>query len=86
MTIIYDVVVKRHHTGNTVCLFYDEDREKAIDYMEKYRKRNGFSIEEKGKRYSIADLILREREATGKVISETPYHKLFDTVTDKMIR
>lgn len=84
MTVIYDVIVK-HHTDSkpNTCLFYDDDREEAIEYMRKYVNNHGFTIDEKEGTYTIADLILRERESTGKTISETPYHELFDTIRGK---
>ena len=53
--------------------------------IEEYNKKNGFSITEKDGRFSIADIILRERKSTGEVINETPYYKIFDTVTGKRI-
>lgn len=62
MTIIYDVILKRHNIYDVVqrkhvpdsnpyvVVFYDEDREVAIEFMKKYIKQNGFVIEEsKGK-------------------------------------
>ena len=65
-----------------ICIFYDEDRKKALKEMQRYVKRNGFVTPDK--QYTVADVVLREREATGKVVSITPYHKLFDTVTDEL--
>lgn len=85
MTIIYDVVAKRHRgsSQNDVVLFYDEDREKAIKFIGDYDKKNGFTITEKGGRSTIANIILRERKSTGEVISETPYIKLFDELGNR---
>lgn len=85
--IIYDVILKRHDGSSRpdVCIFYDEDRELSVAVMADYDKKNGFSITEKDGRFSIADIILRERKTTGEVISETPYRKIFDTVTGKRI-
>ena len=79
MTVVYDVLLKRH-TGDSrgsVCIFYDEDRSLCLKEMKKYCRANGFTIVENGNRFTIGDIVLREREATGKVISETPYIKLF---------
>jgi hypothetical protein len=80
MNIVYDVIAKRHRnsTRPNVCLFYDEDREKAIRFMKEYDKKNGFSIQETDGRFTIANLILRERTTTGETISETPYIEIFD--------
>lgn len=36
-------------------------------------------------KYTVADVVLREREPTGKVISITSYHKLFNHITGKRI-
>lgn len=80
MTIIYDVIAKRNErcTRPNICLFYDEDKEKSIEYMKKYCKKHGFTVDEKDGTFTIADLVLREREATGKRIKETSYRELFD--------
>lgn len=86
MTVIYDVILKRH-TGSSrsdVCVFYDEDKEKVIKAMADYDKKNGFSIYEKDGRFSIANIILRERQSTGEVISETPYRNLFDVYGNRI--
>lgn len=85
--VIYDVILKRHNGSSrpNVCIFYDEDKELSIAAMADYGKKNGFSITEKDGRFSIADIILRKRKSTGEVISETSYHKIFDTVTGKRI-
>ena len=61
MTIIYDVIAKRHENCSRpdVCLFYDEDRERAIKYMEEYDKKHGFTIDEKDGTFSIANIVLK---------------------------
>lgn len=84
---IFDVILKRHSgsaRGN-VCVFYDEDKALAVEQMGEYVKKNGFTITEKDGRFTIADVILRERKSTGEVVSETSYHKIFDTVTGKLL-
>ena len=80
MTMIYDVIAKRHSTSSSpnCVLYYDEDRDTSIKYMRDYAKKNGFTIYDKDGRFSIADIILRERTATGEEISVTPYRGLFD--------
>lgn len=80
MTIIYDVIAKRHEGSirSDVILFYDEDKETSIKFMNKYDKQNGFTIVEKEGRFTIADIILRERTATGEEISRKSYIELFD--------
>ena len=84
---IYDVILKRHSTSTrkNVCIFYDENKILALDKMAEYVKKNGFSIVEKDGRFTIADVILRQRKPTGEVISEIPYRKLFDTITGKRL-
>ena len=84
---IYDVILKRHSncTRKDVCIFYDEDKTLALEKMAEYVKKNGFTITEKEGRFTIATVILRERTPTGETISETPYHKLFNTVTGKLL-
>lgn len=92
-TIIYDVLLEQRNykpvTGyygepKYICVFYDEDKMKALKEMQKYVKKNGFVTPDK--QFTVADVVLREREATGKVISITPYHKLFNTVTDELLK
>ena len=92
MTLIYDVLLEQLHykpvTGyfgepKYICVFYDEDKKKALKEMQRYVKKNGFVTPDK--KYTVADVVLREREATGKVISITPYHKLFNTITDELL-
>ena len=80
VTTIYDVILKRHQptTKSNVCIFYDTDREAAIKEMGKYVKNHGFTITEKTGTFTIANVVLREREATGTLISETSYCELFD--------
>lgn len=93
MTLIYDVLLEQLHckpvTGyfgepKYICVFYDEDKKKALKEMQRYVKKNGFVTPDK--KYAVADVVLREREATGKVISITPYHKLFNTITDELLK
>lgn len=75
MTKVYDVYLKRHKgsSRSNIVQFWDEDRNEAIKYMKKYVKENGFSIVEKDGRFTIADVVLRERTPSGKVISEISY-------------
>lgn len=89
MTVIYDVLLKQQaykpvigYVGEPkyICIFYDEDRRKALREMQKYVKRNGFVTPDK--KYTVADVVLRKRESTGALLSITPYHNLFDAVTD----
>lgn len=73
----YDVVAK-YHNGETVLLFSGEYRKVSEKKMGQYVSKYGFTIEDKGKKSTIADVLLREREQTGEVISVTPYIKIFD--------
>ena len=80
---IYDFVLERHSGSSRkdVCVFYDEDKELVVKKMGEYVKKNGFTITEKDRRFTIADVILRERKPTGEVIGETSYIEIFNTVT-----
>ncbi|MCI9517467.1 MAG: hypothetical protein HFI80_10760 [Lachnospiraceae bacterium] len=80
MTIIYDVIAKRHEncTRPDVVLFYDENKETAIKFMGDYDKKNGFTLYEKDGRFTIADIILRERYSTGEEISQKSYIEIYD--------
>ena len=93
MTIIYDVLLEQmdyepvigyHGEPKYICIFYDEHRKKALKEMQKYVKQNGFVTPDK--KQTIADVVLRERKSTGEVISITPYHKLFNVVTDEFLK
>lgn len=85
--MIYDVILKRHSgcSRPNVCVFYDEDREKAIEEMQKYCKAHGFTVFEKDGRFTIADIVLRERKPTGEIISETSYRELFDALGKRLV-
>ena len=92
MTIIYDVLLQQRRykpvTGyygepKYICIFYDEEKKRALKEMRKYVKKNGFVTPDR--QFTVEDVVLREREATGEVISITPYHKLFDTITDELL-
>lgn len=79
--IEYSVVLKRHKGSNRpdVIVFRDEDRAKAVKEMQKYCKENGFSVKDRDGRFTIADIVLVERETIvgAPIISETPYVELF---------
>ena len=87
MTMIYDVIAKRHRGSSQpdVVLFYDEDKEKAISEMKKYVDKNGFVIIENEGRFTIGDVVLRERESTGKEISRKSYRELFDIFGKRLL-
>lgn len=93
MTRVYDVMAKRHRKWDgrefiedprTVILFYDEDREIAIEFMRKYTKQHGFTLEEKNGISSIADIILCEREYTGKEIAHWSWIDIFDIYGNRL--
>ena len=93
MSIIYDVLLQQQNykpvTGfygepKYICIFSDEDRKITLQEMRKYAKQNGFVTPDK--KQVVADVVLRERESTGKIISITPYCRLFNTVTDELIK
>lgn len=59
-----------------ICIFYDEDREKALAEMNKYVKRYGFVTPDR--KYTVKDVVLRKRTYTGEEISRIPYIEIFD--------
>ena len=92
MTIFYDVLLQQQHykpvTGyygepKYICIYYDDDKKEALKEMQKYVKQNGF-VTPDGQQ-TVADVVLRERESTGRVISITPYCKLFNPTTDELL-
>lgn len=85
MSEIYRVILKRHKNSSRpdVCIFYDENREKAIKEMRKYKTKNGFSIQDKDGRFTIANIILRKTTETGEVLSETSYSELYDVYNNR---
>ena len=78
----YSVILKRFPGSPRpdVCIFRDEDREAAIRAMAKYAVNNGFTVEDRDGRFTIAGIHLVEKEpsAGAPVISDTPYHEIFD--------
>lgn len=90
MTKIYDVLLVQQqyipgkgYSGEKkyICVFYDTDKKKAIKAMGKYVDTHGFSTPDK--QFSVSDVVLRERLATGEEISMTPYIELFNPTTGK---
>lgn len=84
----YKVVLKQHRTSTQpdVCIFYDDDRKTALKEMQKYVKTHGFTIDTKNGCFTIADVLLVKQTFTGEIISETPYCKLFDVITDTLLK
>jgi hypothetical protein len=80
--IEYSVVLKRHTSSSKpdTILFRDEDREVAISEMQKYYKKNGFTIYDKDGHYTISNIILVEQESIvgAPILSVTKYCDLFD--------
>lgn len=74
----YNLLAIPHKGNSNVLLFYDYDRETVISEMQKYYKRHGFTMAEKEGTFTIANLLLQERELTGKELSRVPYCKIFD--------
>ena len=78
----YSVVLKRFEGSSRpdVCVFRDDDRETAIREMQKYCKKNGFSVYDSDGHFTIANILLVEKEPIvgAPVLSATPYCDLFD--------
>lgn len=80
--IEYSVMLKRFPGSSRpdVCIFRDEDREKALQAMHRYGMKEGFSVQDRDGRFTIATIALVAKEpiAGAPVLSETPWHELFD--------
>ncbi len=78
----YAVMLERYKgsTRPDVCIFRDEDREKAIREMRKYCVMYGFSVQDQDGRFTIANIALVEKEpiAGAPIISKMSYSELFD--------
>ena len=78
----YSVVLKRFPTSNRpdVCIFRDEDREAALREMAKYVRQYGFSIREHDGVFTImgVHLVAQEPVVGAPILSDIPYHELFD--------
>ena len=83
----YSVILERFKgsTRPDVCVFRDESREKAIKAMRNYYAKNGFSIHDADGHFTIADILLVEKEPIvgAPVLSVTPYCDLFDCVGNR---
>ena len=83
----YSVILKRFEGSNRpdVCIFRDESREKAIKAMRDYDVKNGFSILEADGRFTIANILLVEKEPIvgAPVLSVTPYCDLFNCIGNR---
>lgn len=80
--IEYYVILKRHPGSGRpdVCIFRDESREASLWEMRRYCKADGFTVRDIDGRFTIADIVLVEKEPVvdAPIISETPYIALFD--------
>lgn len=80
--IEYSVILKRFPGSGRpdVCIFRDEDREKALKAMRDYDRANGFSIHDADGHFTIATIQLVEKEPIvgSPVLSVKSYHELFD--------
>ena len=93
MTVIYEFLLEQQNykpvigyygESKYICMFYDEDRNTVLKEMQKYVKGHGFTTPDK--KFTVEDVVLRERKATGEEISITSYHKLFNTITDELLK
>lgn len=78
----YSVMLKRYPGSSRpdACIYQDEDRDKAIEEMRRYCKRYGFTVEDRDGRFTIANILLVEKEpiAGSPVLSVKGYSDLFD--------
>ena len=85
MNTIYRFKIKTHPAYKNpdsveyITMFYDEDKEEVIRYMQKYDKENGFTyIDRYGRCNSCADFVLSEETSLGKIIHQSTYRQIFD--------
>lgn len=85
MNTIYRFKVKTHPAYKNpdsvkyITMFYDEDREEVIRYMQKYDKENGFTyIDNHGRCNTCADFILTEETYSGEILNQSTYREIFD--------
>lgn len=89
--IEYEVTAKRHDGSKRgdMTLYIDEDRDKAIEWMGKYVRKYGFTLDDYDRgNISVADLLLKEQTLENgktKVLSVTPYCEIFDVATDERL-
>lgn len=85
--IEYSVMLKRWPGSSRpdVCIFRDEDREKAISEMRHYVKTNGFSVQDPDGRFTISSVLLVEKEPIvgAPVLSETAYFQIFNEYDER---
>ena len=78
----YQVILKRHEGSSRpdVCVFRDEDRKVSLREMRKYYQKNGFTVQDRDGRFSVADILLVEKEPIvgAPVVSVKSYHELFE--------
>lgn len=78
----YSVILKRFKGSGRpdMCIYSDEDREKALKEMHRYCRTEGFTVRDRDGRFTIADIVLQEKEPIvgAPILSEESYHTLFD--------
>lgn len=80
--IEYSVMLKRFPGSSRpdVCIFRDEDREKALAEMHRYGTKEGFTVQDRDGRFTIETIQLVEQEPVvgAPVLSVKSWHELFD--------
>lgn len=83
----YSVILKRYPGSSRpdVCIFQNEDREKAIAEMQKYVKKNGFIVNDSDGRFTIESIRLVEKEPIvgAPILSEMSYGQIFDIYDER---
>ena len=74
--IEYSVMLERHKGSSRpdVCIFSDYDRETAIAEMGAYCKKNGFTVKDHDGQFTIADIVLVEKEPIVGLRSSAGHH------------
>ena len=78
VNIQYRVMLIRAPHKPPVCIFYDEDREKALHEMNKYVRAHGFSFTESEGTFTLRTVDLVKETLTGEELDRKHYHELFD--------
>lgn len=90
MNVIYRFKIKTHPAYETkhvdfITMFYDDEEEVVIDYMQKYDKQNGFTFTDRhGRCNTCADFILSKETPTGEIIKQMTYREIFDHLGNRL--
>ena len=81
---MYQVLAKGHTSKYapdrpSIILFYDESKKECIKYAKNYDKKHGYTItNSNGAKETIADILIQEKSADGKILNSTPLIKFME--------